>query len=294
MISVYIKGLLIGIASIIPGISGGTLALILGIYYNIIHSSANLIKLKRVKESIIFLGILSLGILTSATILAKIFKNYILDGATRETYLNALFIGLTTGSILTLKKEINIKRNKYKITKYFLFLIGLLSILFFLMLKTYNISSDISEYQDKTSIKYYLLITSSGIIGGCAMILPGISGSLILLSLGTYKEIVNIISQLNITLCTIFGISTIMGIGITILIIKKTIDKHLVKFLYLSIGLILGSIIQMLFVITKLNIHPTLMLNLSLSTLFIAGIYINKLLEDRFSNFKTLNTENRT
>ncbi|AHH03768.1 Integral membrane protein [Borrelia nietonii YOR] len=109
MISVYIKGLLIGIASIIPGVSGGTLALILGIYYNIIHSSANLIKLKRVKESIIFIGILSLGILTSATILAKIFKKLYLRWSNKRNVLKCAFYRINH------RKHINIKkRNKYK------------------------------------------------------------------------------------------------------------------------------------------------------------------------------------
>ncbi|WP_434756992.1 DUF368 domain-containing protein [Borrelia puertoricensis] len=297
MISIYIKGLLIGIASIIPGVSGGTLALMLGIYYNIINSSANLIKLKKVKENTFFLGILSLGILTSTTILAKIFKSYILDGAIRETYLNVFFTGLITGSIFTLKKEIDTKTkiNKHKeSTKHLLFSIGLLTTLFLLILQTYDISLNISAYQDKNSIKYYLLIISSGIIGGSAMILPGISGSLILLSLGTYKEIINIISQLNIKLCITLGISTIIGTGITILIIKQTIDKHIVKFLYLSTGLIMGSIINMLFAITKLNVQHNLITYLSLSSLFITGIYINKLLMDKSSNLKILNTENRT
>ncbi|BDU62575.1 DUF368 domain-containing protein [Candidatus Borrelia fainii] len=297
MISIYIKGLIIGIAIIIPGVSGGTLALMLGVYYNIINSSVNLIKLKKVKENTIFLGILSLGILTSTTILAKIFKSYILDGAIKEIYLNVFFIGLITGSIFTLKKEIDTKTkiNKHKESrKHLLFSVGLLTTLFLLILRIYDISLNISEYQDKSSIKYYLLIASSGIIGGSAMILPGISGTLILLSLGTYREIINIISQLNIKLCIIFGISTIIGTAITILIIKQTIDKHIVKFLYLSTGLIVGSIINMLFVITKLNVQHNLILNLSLSILFITGIYINKLLEDKLSNLKILNTENRT
>ncbi|UPA07104.1 DUF368 domain-containing protein [Borrelia anserina] len=298
MIAIYIKGLLIGSVSIIPGVSGGTLALILGIYYKIIYSSANLIKLKRIKENTIFLVILSIGILTSSTILAKIFKSYILDQVTREIYLNALFIGLTTGSIFTLKKEINIQKKINKnqaTTTYLLFLTGFLTLPFLLILRNYNISLDIVTYQNKTSIKYYLLIAGSGAISGCAMILPGISGSLILLSLGTYKEIINIISQFNIMPCIIFGISTIIGISITILIIKKTIDKHLVKFLYLSTGLILGSIIQMLLIIIKLNAKPTLMLNLFSIFLFIIGTYINRKIENRKNkNFETLNTENRT
>ncbi|BCR19699.1 hypothetical protein BmHoA_00781 [Borrelia miyamotoi] len=276
----YFKGLLIGSANIIPGVSGGTLALMLGIYHKIVYSSANLIRLKKVKENMIFLTMLSLGILTSVTILAKILKSYILDGSTRETYLNMLFIGLTTGIIFKLKQEIKTRNNNSKkITKYFLFLIGFFTTLSLLILRTYNISLDISEYQNKKLIKYHIVIATSGIIGGCTMILPGISGSLILLSLGTYKEIVNIISQLKIIPCTIFGISTIIGTGITILIIEKTINKHFAKFLYLSMGLILGSILQMLFTITKLNVKPTLTLNISSGILFITGIYINRTIE---------------
>ncbi|BCR21353.1 DUF368 domain-containing protein [Borrelia miyamotoi] len=277
----YVKGLLIGSANIIPGVSGGTLALMLGIYHKIVYSSANLIRLKKIKENTIFLTVLLLGILTSVTILTKILKSYILDGSTKETYLNMLFIGLTTGIIFKLKQEIKIRNNNTKkITKYFLFLIGFFTTLSLLILRIYNISLDISEYQNKKLIKYHIVIAISGIIGGCTMILPGISGSLILLSLGTYKEIINIISQLNIIPCTIFGLSTIIGIGITILIIEKTINKHLAKFLYLSMGLILGSILQMLFTITKLNVKPTLTLNISSGILFITGIYINRTLEN--------------
>ncbi|WP_084538428.1 undecaprenyl phosphate translocase family protein [Borrelia persica] len=275
---IYIKGILIGSASIIPGISGGTLALILGIYYNIIYSSTSLIKLKRVKENIIFLGKLSLGILTSTIILAKIFKNYILDNSIKEMYLNIFFIGLLTGSIFTLKKGINtnLQFNKNKnINKYLLFLIGFLTILFFLVLKNYNVSLNLTTNQNKTSIQYYLLLASSGIIGGAAMILPGISGSLILLSLGTYREIINIIAQINIIPCIIFGIFTIIGIGITILIIKKTIEKNLINFLYLSMGLISGTIIQMIFITTKLQVKLSPTIYALSITLLGIGIYIN-------------------
>ncbi|AHH06824.1 Integral membrane protein [Borrelia crocidurae DOU] len=281
---IYIKGLLIGIANIIPGISGGTIALITGIYYNIIYSSTNLVKLKRVKENITFLGKLSLGILTSTTIFAKILKKYILDNATKEMYLNIFFIGLILGSIFTLKKEINTNSTfniNTKINKYLLFISGLLTILFLLILKHHNVSLNLTTNQDKTSIQYYLLLACSGIIGGSAMILPGISGSLILLSLGTYKEVINIIAQIKIIPCIIFSTFTIIGIGITIIIIKKTIEKYLIDFLYLSIGLISGTIIQMIFLTTKLQIKLSLQIYVFSIILFIGGIYINNLLNNK-------------
>ncbi|WP_024655008.1 undecaprenyl phosphate translocase family protein [Borrelia hispanica] len=277
---IYIKGLLIGIASIIPGISGGTIALITGIYYNIIYSSTSLIKLKKVKENIIFLGKLSLGILTSTTIFAKILKNYILDNSTKEMYLNIFFIGLILGSIFTLKKEINTNSTfniNTKINKYLLFTSGLLTILLLLILKHHDVSLKLTTNQDKTSIQYYLLLACSGIIGGSAMILPGISGSLILLSLGTYKEIINIIAQIKIIPCIIFSTFTIIGIGITIIIIKKTMEKYLIDFLYLSIGLISGTIIQIIFLTTKLQIKFSPQIYVFSIILFIGGIYINNL-----------------
>ncbi|WP_040236758.1 undecaprenyl phosphate translocase family protein [Borrelia crocidurae] len=283
---IYIKGLLIGIANIIPGISGGTIALITGIYYNIIYSSTSLVKLKRVKENITFLGKLSLGILTSTTIFAKILKKYILDNATKEMYLNIFFIGLILGSIFTLKTAV---LSFFLLPLIFVqkliislgFISGLLTILFLLILKHHNVSLNLTTNQDKTSIQYYLLLACSGIIGGSAMILPGISGSLILLSLGTYKEIINIIAQIKIIPCIIFSTFTIIGIGITIIIIKKTIEKYLIDFLYLSIGLISGTIIQMIFLTTKLQIKLNLQIYVFSIILFIGGIYINNLLNNK-------------
>ena len=154
MLSIYIKGLLIGIANIIPGVSGGTLALTLGIYYKIIYSCLSLIKV-RDSKNITFLATLSLGILTSIIILSKVLKSYLLEGAIREERLNMLFIGLITGSVFNIKKEIKIKEITNKdnnTTKYYLFLIGFLSILSLLIIISYILSFDISKYQDKKSM----------------------------------------------------------------------------------------------------------------------------------------------
>ncbi|MCD2372933.1 undecaprenyl phosphate translocase family protein, partial [Borreliella burgdorferi] len=132
------------------------------------------------------------------------------------------------------------------------------------------------------SIKYYLLLISSGTISGASMILPGISGSAMLLLLGFYKEIILIVSEFNIILITIFAAAATMGIITSILIIKKIIDKHLNNFIYLSKGLIFGSILQMILIVLKLNFKIGFTSFTSLGTSFILGIFINKKLAEKY------------
>ncbi len=274
MLNIYIKGILLGIANIIPGVSGGTLALILKIYYKIINSISEILKLTEIKKNLMFLTILATGMLTSILLTAKIFKTYAFDNGIIEALLIVFFIGLAFGNILTLKTEISIKEinSNTKILNNLLFFIGMSIIVLFLILKESNIQLQSTIPKDKNSIKYYLLLISSGTISGASMILPGISGSAMLLLLGFYKEIILIVSEFNIILITIFAAAATMGIITSILIIKKIIDKHLNNFIYLSKGLIFGSILQMILIVLKLNFKIGFTSFTSLGTSFILGI----------------------
>nr|WP_267916056.1 DUF368 domain-containing protein [Borreliella garinii] len=282
MLNIYIKGILLGIANIIPGVSGGTLALILKIYYKIINSISEILKLTEIKKNLMFLTILATGMLTSILLAAKIFKAYAFDNGIIEALLIAFFIGLTFGSMLTLKPEISKETNSNKkILKHLLFLIGMAIIVLFLIIKESNIQLQSTIPKDKNSIKYYLLLISSGAISGASMILPGISGSAVLLLFGFYKEIILIISEFNITLITMFTTAVTIGIVISILIIKKIIDNQLNNFIYLSRGLIFGSILQMILIVLKLNYKISFTSFTSLGTSFILGMFINKKMTDK-------------
>ncbi|AXK70739.1 DUF368 domain-containing protein [Borreliella burgdorferi] len=284
MLNIYIKGILLGIANIIPGVSGGTLALILKIYYKIINSISEILKLTEIKKNLMFLTILATGMLTSILLTAKIFKTYAFDNGIIEALLIVFFIGLAFGNILTLKTEISIKEinSNTKILNNLLFFIGMSIIVLFLILKESNIQLKSTIPKDKNSIKYYLLLISSGTISGASMILPGISGSAMLLLLGFYKEIILIVSEFNIIFITIFAAAATMGIITSILIIKKIIDKHLNNFIYLSKGLIFGSILQMILIVLKLNFKIGFTSFTSLGTSFILGIFINKKLAEKY------------
>lgn len=282
MLNIYIKGILLGIANIIPGVSGGTLALILKIYYKIINSISEILKLAEIKKNLMFLTILATGMLTSILLTAKIFKAYAFDNGIIEALLIVFFIGLTFGSMLTLKPEISKETNSNKkILNYLLFLIGMAIIVLFLIIKESNIQLQSTIPKDKNSIKYYLLLISSGAISGASMILPGISGSAVLLLFGFYKEIILIISEFNITLIAIFTTAVTIGIVTSILIIKKIIDNQLNNFIYLSRGLIFGSILQMILIVLKLNHKISFTSFTSLGTSFILGMFINKKMADK-------------
>ncbi|OJH14851.1 membrane protein [Borreliella bissettiae] len=283
MLNIYIKGILLGIANIIPGVSGGTLALILKIYYKIINSISEILKLTEIKKNLMFLTILATGMLTSILLTAKIFKAYAFDNGIIEALLITFFIGLAFGNIITLKTEISIEINSNtKILNNLLFFIGMSIIVLLLIIKESNIQLQSTIPKDKNSIKYYLLLISSGTISGASMILPGISGSAMLLLLGFYKEIILIISEFNIILITIFATAATIGIITSILIIKKIIDNNLNNFIYLSKGLIFGSILQMILIVLKLNFKIGFASFTSLGTLFILGIFINKKLAEKY------------
>ncbi|AEL18921.1 conserved hypothetical protein [Borreliella bissettiae DN127] len=274
---------MLGIANIIPGVSGGTLALILKIYYKIINSISEILKLKEIKKNLMFLTILATGMLTSILLTAKIFKAYAFDNGIMEALLITFFIGLTFGNIITLKTEISIEINSNtKILNNLLFFIGMSIIVLLLIIKESNIQLQSTIPKDKSSIKYYLLLISSGTISGASMILPGISGSAMLLLLGFYKEIILIISEFNITLITIFATAATIGIITSILIIKKIIDNNLNKFIYLSKGLIFGSVLQMILIVLKLNFKIDFASFTSLGALFTLGIFINKKLAEKY------------
>ncbi|WKC88392.1 DUF368 domain-containing protein [Borreliella japonica] len=283
MLNTYIKGILLGIANIIPGVSGGTLALILRIYYKIVDSISEILKLKKIKKNSMFLTTLATGMLTSILLTTKILKTYAFDNGIIEALLIVFFMGLTFGSMLTLKKEISTKEtnNNTKILKHLLFFIGMAIIVLFLIIKESNMQLQSTIHKDKNSIKYYLLLISSGTISGASMILPGISGSAMLLLLGFYKEIILIISEFNIALITIFAIAVTIGIVVSILTMKKIIDNRLNNFIYLSRGLIFGSILQMMLIVLKLNFKISFTTFTSLVTSFVLGTLINKKIAEK-------------
>ena len=242
----FLKGIFIGLANIIPGVSGGTIAVILGIFDDLIDTINNFFR--DIKKNLGFITPIGFGILFSilffSSILELCLKKYSLPT-------NIFFIGLIFGSIpIIYKKAIKngIKKN------YFLYTI--ISILIVILAASFN-KNGATQINNDISFIFLLKIFFGGLLAAIAMIIPGISGSFIMVLLGIYPTVINSISNIsrcllnlsdkNLLLRTgaiIFSLG--LGLILGILLISKLISVLLEKFYsetyFCILGLIIGSI----------------------------------------------------
>jgi len=240
---IYLKGMAMGAADAVPGVSGGTIAFIIGIYEELINSisciNSSLIKTlindgiskfwKKLNGD--FLIALFSGVVFSLVIVMN-FASYLIENY--PILIWSFFLGLVSASIYTIIKQTNIL-NTHKINihfwNYFLLLIST-----FISYKLTNISG--LEIVSQNSM--YLIL--AGFIASCAMILPGISGSYILVVLGLYKVMSKAVINFEIKKITLFALGIILGLTSFSKIIKWGYKKYPNKILLFITGLILGSI----------------------------------------------------
>ena len=236
---IFIRGILMGSADIVPGVSGGTIALITGIYAHLVEAISN-IKFGFVKPLLKadlrgfwtqlldeidfkFFIPLILGIGVAFLTLAKV-VTYCMDVHTALTY--SFFLGLIIASAVILFRKIDKINFKHILCA----LIG--CILTYLFVSMNPIAANHS----------LLVIFLSGMIAICAMILPGISGSFLLLLLGQYKYMLNALHQLHFSEIIVFVVGAVIGIlGFSKILnyLLKNYEELTMAFL---IGVMLGSL----------------------------------------------------
>lgn len=236
-----IKGVLIGLANIIPGVSGGTIAVTMGVY-DIIISAINDIK-KNFLKSVKILMPFVIGAVLGIGALSFVVK-YTLDKYPLQT--SSLFIGFIIGGVPLLIKKT--KGKESKIIKIILFLIFFaLVVIISFMGGNGKTTTDITI--NSLSIIQLLLI---GIVASAAMVIPGISGSLLMMTLGFYGIIISNISnfiraiiKLDLSLVSHsflvllpFGFGILIGIGL----IAKLIAALFKKIPQLTYAAILGLV----------------------------------------------------
>ncbi|WP_165000689.1 DUF368 domain-containing protein [Xylanivirga thermophila] len=226
-------GMIMGISNIIPGISGGTMAVLLGIYDVLIKSIGNFSIDWR--NNLWFLLQIGIGALAGFFIFSKLVSFLISE---YEVYANYFFIGLILGSCPMIYKKAVV--DKWNIKYFLVFLCFLvLQIIIFVL----NISESEHFIIRFITWKYYIYIFSGGIISAIAMIIPGISGSLSLVVIGLYSTVITALAEWNITLLLPFAIGSVIGLFVGSKLISRWLQEH-PQVTYLSIlGLVLGSII---------------------------------------------------
>lgn len=227
-------GLIIGLGFIIPGVSGGVLATILGIYEPLIDKLINFTK--DIKNNTLYILPLFIGILLSILIFSKLIL-YLLDN--KLEFISYVFIGLIIGCIPYLNKEIKEKSNKSIAIIPFI-----LSFLFGFLL--FMIEKNSVDLGGTPSVFKMML---AGIIYSIGKIVPGISGAALLMLIGVYKFFLNIIANpfsltLNSMLLFIpFIISFLISAIIILKVINYLLHKHF-RFTYSAIiGFVISSIL---------------------------------------------------
>lgn len=226
------RGMMMGASDIVPGVSGGTIALVLGIYDQLIASINGLFS-KDWKKHLSFLIPLGAGIIAAILLLARLIE-WLFDYYPRPTQF--AFLGLILGVLPFLFRKAEVKTH-FKSFHYIFLIVGVLiaASMGFLTGNEDFIITDITF-----SIYAFLLL--SGFLASTAMILPGISGSLILVVIGAYGTIINAVNEWHLDILLIVA----LGIGLGILTMSKVIKYFLTHYNYATyavvIGLVIGSI----------------------------------------------------
>lgn len=237
-----IKGFIIGVANIIPGVSGGTLAITLGIYERLINAISHF--MKNIKENIKLLFPIGIGAGLSLAILSNAIS-YALTNFKFPTTL--FFIGLIVGGIPLLYKKIDKEVNGKNIL---LMLITFSIVVLFTFMDSGN---KVISFANMDIYKYITLFIV-GIIAAATMVIPGISGSFVLMLLGYYEPIINTIKDFthlnniasNLAILIPFGIGVLVGIVLIAKLIEYLLAKHEVPTYFMIIGFILASIISII------------------------------------------------
>jgi putative membrane protein len=226
---IILKGFIIGSSMSVPGVSGGTMAILLGIYDKLIGAISNF--LKDIKGNTILLLKFCLGAGAGIGSLAFVIK-WMLEKFPLPV--SFFFLGAVIGGIPALYKKT--KETKLKISSGIYFLSGLVIVIAIGFLPAGNF--DISK---GTDLVHYLLVLATGIIIALALVLPGISTSHMLLVLGMYDTMLAAITNFDIVYIGILGIATVIGIFLITKPIEWTMNKFPHQTYCMIIGFVLGS-----------------------------------------------------
>lgn len=264
------KGMTIGIANVIPGVSGGTFAFIFGIYDKLTEAIGNFAtnKSKR-KEYVIFLFFVVIGVGAGIGFFSKIL-NYLLSRQFSRQVSYSLFIGLIGGSIPFIVKSHH--EMKLNIQRILIFLVGVAAVL------SVAIIASQSEGEGTTSVAALsfgrgIWLFICGILGGGAMIIPGFSGSALWVSIGEYENIYGVYMG-DPAAYWLPLVIVVAGIVVGIVFLAKTIDVCFKKIpagtLYFILGLMAASLFQVWGKVSE-NFITTPAALISVSAAFIVG-----------------------
>ncbi len=273
-ITAVVKGIIIGIANVIPGVSGGTMMVSMGIFDTLIGSITGLFKHfgKSVKTLLPYAVGMLIGIVALASVLTFLFENYPLPTSTA-------FIGLILGGLAPLLKRIDMK--KASVFSMCLFLVFLALIVVMAVINPVEASVPV-----EFSWAQALVLLGIGAIASATMIIPGVSGSMVLMLLGYYRTVLSAVTHLKdgvlggdwalvfaqLKILIPFGIGVLIGIYAVAKLIEFLLRRYPVHTYSAILGLVVASPVAVLLRCDMTGVTPVIVL-ISLLT-FTAGFVV--------------------
>lgn len=227
-----LKGIAMGIANAIPGVSGGTIAVITKIYDELLESiTPNIKKLIKNMPFLLPVGIgMIIGILLAAKVLAFLFETY-------NVPTQLFFMGIILGSMPMIYQEAT-REKKLQPINIIPFLIGAGIMIGMFFIRTDNISSVDSSLTVGNAVLFVL----AAFLAAVAMIIPGISGALVMKILGAYDAAIMALNDMNIHVILLFAVGAIVGIFVAAKVISMLLKKFRKETYCIIAGLIIGSV----------------------------------------------------
>lgn len=273
------RGFCMALADSVPGVSGGTIAFVLGFYDKFINSLDNLVygNKKEKIEAIQFLIKLGIGwiigMVLAVLVLTNLFETHIYE-------VSSLFIGFILLSIpLIIKEEKESIKGKYK--NIIFMIIGILIVAFITYFNPMSGSEKVVDISN-LNLGLVLYIFVAAMIAISAMVLPGISGSTLLLIFGLYIPIMTALKEIlhfnfsYLPVVIVFAFGVLAGIALVIKVIKVALEKFRSATIYLILGLMIGSLYAIVMGPTTLEVpkDPMSLETFSLIFFVLGGLVI--------------------
>lgn len=227
------KSLIVGSTMLVPGVSGGSMAMILGIYTKLISSVSSFMKNKT--GNFFFLAVFLAGSLLGIVSFSRPILHLI------ETYpmpMLYFFMGAVAGSVPLMLRQAQIKHFSWTTPVYIM--LGFLTVFFFETTPISSVSAD-----ESANWYTYLLLIIAGFIAAIALVLPGISVSYMLLLLGLYDETMRAASEFYLPFLLPLGLGLIAGILLTTKLLEKFMNEYPRPTFLIILGFILGSLLEL-------------------------------------------------
>ncbi|MDC7222792.1 MAG: DUF368 domain-containing protein [Spirochaetales bacterium] len=230
-LEIFGKGAFIGVANTVPGVSGGTIAVVTGIYDELMDSISHF--LKSWKFLIFLLAGAGVGVLVFARVIEYLFENF----PVQTLY---SFMGLILGGIPCLWKKADFER-KIKAHWILAFFLAFALVVIMGMGTEPGESAPLREFSGRTA----LLMFGAGVAGGAAMIIPGVSGSFLLLLMGMYSTLIAAINELNLPVLACIGLGLAAGVLLVARVMTFFLNRWPKTTYSVIFGLVFGSVVTL-------------------------------------------------